>query len=40
MQDVGEELQERFGYTPVLPLDTEAELGENWMETTTVSVDS
>lgn len=39
MSDVGEELQERFNYTPVLPLDIEAEAGKNWMETTPISVD-
>lgn len=39
MADVGEELTERFDYTPVLPLDIEAEAGKNWMETTPVSVD-
>jgi DNA polymerase I-like protein with 3'-5' exonuclease and polymerase domains len=39
MADVGEELQERFNYTPVLPLDIEAEAGKNWMETTVISVD-
>lgn len=39
MADVGEELTERFGYTPVLPLDIEAEAGKNWMETTPISVD-
>ena len=39
MRDVGEELKARFDYTPVLPLDVEAEAGKNWMEKAPVSVD-
>lgn len=39
MEDVGEELQERFNYTPVLPLDVEAEIGLNWMETSVMALD-
>ena len=39
MRDVGEELKTRFDYTPVLPLDVEAEAGKNWMEKAPVSVD-
>jgi len=39
MRDVGEELKTRFDYTPVLPLDVEAESGKNWMEKAPVSVD-
>ena len=39
MRNVGEELEARFGYTPVLPLDVEAESGKNWMEKAPISVD-
>ena len=39
MTKVGEELQERFGYSPVLPLDIEIEGGKNWMEKAPISVD-
>lgn len=39
MAKVGDELQERFNYTPVLPLDIEIEGGENWMDKAPISVD-
>jgi hypothetical protein len=39
MEEIGEELVERFEYSPILPLSTEAEIGVNWMETTPISVD-
>ena len=39
MSDVGEELETRFNYTPILPLDVEAETGINWMETSVIDVD-
>ena len=38
MEEIGEELLERFEYSPILPLTTEAEIGVNWMETTPISV--
>ena len=36
MSKVGEELEKRFDYTPILPLDVEAEIGPNWMTTEVV----
>ena len=36
MSEVGEELEKRFDYTPILPLDVEAEIGPNWMTTEVV----
>lgn len=39
MSDVSEELEERFNYKPVLPLDIEMEAGVNWMDKALVSVD-
>jgi len=38
MERVEEDLILRFGYHPVLPLTTEADIGKNWMETTPISV--
>ena len=39
MSGVDEELQQRFNYQAVLPLDTEYSVGENWMEIHELSVD-
>lgn len=39
MSEVGEELKARFDYTPILPLDIEAEIGDNWMTTTEMVLD-
>jgi hypothetical protein len=39
MSGVDEELQQRFNYQAVLPLDTEYSVGENWMEIDELSVD-
>ena len=39
MSDVSEELEERFNYTPVLPLAIEMEAGKNWMDKALVNVD-
>ncbi len=39
MSDVSEELETRFNYKPVLPLDIEMEAGANWMDKAVVSVD-
>ena len=39
MSEVSEELETRFNYKPVLPLDIEMEAGANWMDKAVVSVD-
>lgn len=39
MSGVDEELQHRFGYQAVLPLDTEYAVGSNWMNIEEISVD-
>lgn len=39
MSGVDEELQQRFGYQAVLPLDTEYSVGSNWMNMEEISVD-
>jgi DNA polymerase I-like protein with 3'-5' exonuclease and polymerase domains len=39
MNGVDEELQQRFGYQTVLPLDTEYSVGSNWMNMEEISVD-
>ena len=39
MANVGEELTQRFDYTPVLPLDIEISVGPNWLEQEEIALD-
>lgn len=39
MSGIGVELEKRFNYTPVLPLDIEIAVGENWMELEEISLE-
>ena len=39
MANVGEELTQRFDYTPVLPLDIEISVGPNWLEQEEIELD-
>lgn len=38
MRDIGPEIKKRFDFDVFLPLDVEAEIGANWLDTTPVSV--
>jgi hypothetical protein len=39
MANVGEELEQRFDYKPVLPLDVEMTVGPNWLEQEEIPLD-
>ena len=39
MANVGEELKQRFDYTPVLPLDVEMTVGANWLDQEEIPLD-
>jgi hypothetical protein len=39
MRDIDDEIFERFNFKVNIPLDVEAEIGPNWMDTQDISVD-
>jgi DNA polymerase I-like protein with 3'-5' exonuclease and polymerase domains len=39
MYSVGEELESRYNYTPVLPLDIEIQVGQNWLDLKEINFD-
>ena len=39
MQELPDEVKERFDYDLLLPLDIEANIGPNWMEQNEIAID-
>ena len=39
LTNVGEELEQRFDYKPVLPLDVEMTAGKNWLDQDDIPLD-